>query len=211
MEFHLTDNADHPLEHEVVRVARSYLEKMQWPFARLPIRITFGVRTLPSQSAVNAEVIDGRLQGKATIFFNYVYLLQQEGLFIKDVVPHEIAHLLANAGAIRDGKRIKDHGNEWQRWLVSLTVEAIPKASGPGNIFDDRAIRLFSGGIPVKCACPSGTGFNVLPVTAENKLHEMICDKCETAYVKTGRDDMPSDVAMTYEYIANEQSRRRSA
>jgi predicted SprT family Zn-dependent metalloprotease len=210
MKFYVTDNADHPLEHEVVRVTKGYLDKMQWPFERLPVRIQFGIRTVPSQSLVTAELSNGRLRGKVSIFYNYLYLLQRESLFITEIVPHEVAHVLATAESLRNGTKIKEHGPEWQRWLMSLSINATPRASGPGDIFDDRAIRLFRGGIPVKCQCVGEDGFNVLPPSSEQKVHETTCGRCDTAYSRTGRDSMTPEVAAAYEYIANEQSCRNA-
>lgn len=210
MEFSLVDNADHPLEHEAARLTRAYLEKMSWPFDRMPVRIQFGVRTVSSQSMLNASLVDGRLHGKASLFFNYLYLLQQEGPFLENVVPHEVAHILASAEAQRKGVEIKEHGPEWQRWLMSLSINATPKSTGPGAIFDDRAIRLFKGGIPVHCQCEGDARFNVLPSTAEAKLGALSCDLCESLFVRTGRDEAPASILNQYEYIANEQSCRHA-
>lgn len=211
MTIFFAHNADHPLEEEVARVAQRYFENMSWPFDRLPISLDFKARTTPSDSRiVDHELRDVLLYGKVRLYYNYIFLIQNESAFIRHIVPHEIAHVFANAESLRRGTTIKEHGPEWQKWLATLSAEAIQAAKGPGDIFDDRAIRLFKGGVPIRCSCEGSQGFKVIAQSAESRLAEAVCLICESGYAKTGRDDAPADVMWFYDYLANETSVRVS-
>jgi predicted SprT family Zn-dependent metalloprotease len=204
-----THNADHPLEDEVARVVRRYFENMNWPFERLPIGIDFKARTTASDSRiVDYELRDVLLHGKVRIYFNFIFLLQNESAFIRHIVPHEVAHVFAQAESYRRGITIKEHGPEWQKWLATISADAIQAAKGPGDIFDDRSIRLFKGGTPIRCSCPGNDGYKVIAQSSEARLSEVVCPKCEVGYAKTGRDDAPPEVMCFYEYLANETSVR---
>lgn len=63
-------------------------------------------------------------RGRALVFMsvrlNGKMLLENEGEFMSDVIPHELAHLLT---ALRHGPSCKPHGREWQSMMRALGVE----------------------------------------------------------------------------------------
>lgn len=204
----LVHNADHPLEHEAVVRARAYLDKGRWPFHRIGVNVVFGVRPVPSDSRLKVEIENDRLVGTATLFLNFLFLMQDERAFLDHVVPHECAHLLAHAEAERKGNVIKEHGEEWLHWLLMLNPDALPTAKGAADAFDPRPARLFKGGVPAVCNCSGESAIEVFP--NEKAVLNGVCSQCESGYRKLERDALPKHTLIAYDYIVDEFSNRRA-
>jgi predicted SprT family Zn-dependent metalloprotease len=213
MEREVLHNADHPIEYEAVDLIIKYLSRARWPFERLPVMVTFGVRTEASQSQIDFDKDAGDsdlLRGKVRIYLNYLFLIKHEGIYLTDTLPHEVAHILTNAASQKMGKEVRDHGPEWTSWLYRLNSDALATCKGKGGFYDFRPIHLHKGGIPIQCDCNSEETFSVLSMKSESKLHDMVCKNCNGKYRKVERDDIPPGIIQDYEFLRNEQSNRRT-
>lgn len=201
----------HPLEQEAVEVATAHLRRLRWPFERIPVDFTFGLRTAASHSQFKEPVIrGGLLTARVSIFFNYLFVIQNERAFIEEVVPHELAHVFAQAEALRSSRTIKDHGNEWKGWLLTISSRATPR-SNMESLFDDRAFRLFKGGAAFRCKCPGDAGFHVVAAESAEKFAAASCKRCEAVYQPTEAETAPSQVLTYLDYVTSESKRRLSA
>lgn len=186
------DREVHPLEHEVVTLVESCLTSQRWPFERIPCRVSFDLRPgCPSRSMLKISARNGQgLQvGRVEAWFNLSYLHQNPGLFLNDIVPHESAHLLAEAEAEKKGNRIPAHGDEWKAWLARLSATATPKGYGWRGAFDDRPCLLAAGGVPHACMCAGDERYQFFPLRngppAEN------CDRCKQPFRHVPREQVP--------------------
>ena len=73
--------------------------------------------------------LKGAVAGQASasrwfVKYNFELYMQNKVDFINRTVPHEIAHLIANAIA---GRRVKPHGWEWRNVMVKLGVKDITR------------------------------------------------------------------------------------
>lgn len=94
---------------------------------------------LRGASAGVAELQANRLR------FNPILLVQNEEEFLHQVVPHEVAHLIAWH---LYGKRIKPHGKEWQQ--IMNNVFHLPPLTRHNFCIKQAARQFYIYG----CACP---------------------------------------------------------
>ncbi|SFC16014.1 SprT protein [Marinospirillum celere] len=134
-----------------------YLKSFPRPEVRLDLR---------GRSAGVAELNRNRLR------FNPVLLKENQEAFLSEVVPHEVAHLLAWQ---LHGRKIKPHGREWQQ-IMQQVFELKPKAT---HQFDTR--RSARQGYIYQCACPGKE--HALTVRRHNKIlrgQRYICRECNS-------------------------------
>ncbi|NLW05030.1 MAG: SprT family zinc-dependent metalloprotease [Pseudomonadaceae bacterium] len=93
---------------------------------------------LRGRSAGIAELQNNRLR------FNAVLLQENEVAFLAEVVPHEIAHLLAWKIY---GRNIRPHGNEWQQ-IMQQVFELSPSRTHRFDVQRSAKMGYFYG-----CAC----------------------------------------------------------
>lgn len=204
---------DHPFEVEAVRLTKQYIEKVKFPLSRINLEVIFDCKYAhPSWHQMKINLNENGLpEGEITVFYDLLNITQDPALFLNDIVPHELAHVLAYVEAFKNDIKIKDHGSEWQSWLLRLNSSAATSAKPGANIWDDRAIMLNKGGLCVKCKC-DGDGFSVLPSTraTENKLRnkDIVCSICNAPYVASNMDEMPEKVSQALDYIKQEKTRR---
>lgn len=192
-----------PLEHEVVRLVDRYLSTNGWNLARIPCFVEFGVRIrTPSDHELRLQGADGQgvPVGQLRLWYNFAYLHQRPGEFLYDIVAHQCAHVLTEYEAARDGREVALHGEEWASWLARLSFQARPEASGPGAIFDDRAIRLQKGGLPGRCRCEGIAGFRVLASVRRSGSDDS-CPDCRTAPRPVTPEDVPTSIAEEIRFI----------
>ena len=207
MDQRIIHNANHPIEKQVVNEMARILENHEWPFDRILVNVVFGLRSgYPSQCKINGGIREGQLHGEARVFFNYLYLMQKPSEFISEIIPHEAAHLFVKAHGISADNQYKEHGPEWKEKLYTISTEATPAAKGPGDIFDDRPIKLLKGGTPTVCGCEDP--YFIVGTMSEGKIGDLYCKQCDMVYRKISRDELPENTINQYEYIIDEQTKR---
>ena len=138
-----------------------------WPLNRVPVRVAFGLKAnVASRHKIgfDGKNCQGLPVGRAEAWFNLSYLHQNPKLILSDIVPHECAHLFAVAEAMRAGRKISEHGDEWKQWLSKLSASAMQKGYGWRGAFDDRACMLTKDGISYLCGCEGNSQFHILPL-----------------------------------------------
>ncbi len=199
----------HPYEKEVCALTKQIFKDNQWPFERLSVSVQFGLWvSLASKHDINFRLNQGTLIGECVIYYNYLYLIQKPKLFFTEVIPHEIAHILSKAEAIKREKSIELHGNEWKRWVIKINPNMSPKANWSAGTFDDRPLRLFKGGVPFRCECDIEHAVDIFINNNTEKAAAKVCSRCNHGFVKASYDDIPKIVIEAKEYIKNEQSKR---
>lgn len=206
MDSLITHNGSHPYELQAVSVCERHFKKCHWPFERLPLRISFGLRKCASQSKINAELKQGRLYGNASLFLNYLFLAQDEACFYAHVIPHEIAHLLANAESLRDGTDIKEHGLEWRNWLQRVNSATSKKTIPPGR-YRYLAIGIYKGEKILSCKCDSENRFIALSAKSLES-GDKSCNKCKAYYELIDYDRIPASIQADLDYITQEETSR---
>ncbi len=155
-------NGSHPHQHALqARIEQSYRlaeSRLGRRFARPEVTLT-----LRGQSAGVAHPGQNRLR------FNPVLLAENPAPFLAEVVPHEIAHLLAYA---LHG-RVRPHGREWQR-LMTEVFELPPRTRHPFDV-SSVAPKTF----PYRCRCQEHT----LTLRRHNKVQrgqaQYQCRRCQ--------------------------------
>ena len=184
-----------PLEHEVVRRSAELLERYGWPFGRIPVRIEFGIRVkVPSNHDLTFDGTNGRgeLVGRVRLWFNYLYLRQNVDVFYTDILPHEIAHLLAGLQAQSQNREIDQHGEEWQKFLLALSPGAHTKVNALLSLFDDRPIRIHKGEAPSECKCAGPARFGTFGVNAPRNKP---CKGCASIPKPIPLEQIPESIA----------------
>lgn len=182
-----------PLEHETVSLVEHCLRSQNWPFARMPVRVGFGLKPgSASRSKVDAAGKNGHgfPVGRVEVWYNLSYLHQNPKLFLSDIVAHECAHVLATAESLRAGRRISAHGEEWKRWLSKLSAVAMPKGYGWRGAFDDRVCLLAAGGVAYFCGgCEGDDRYHILSVKSGQPSTP--CERCRQALAPCPREGLP--------------------
>lgn len=141
----------------------------RWPRADGPIRVSFALR--------------GRTGGDAcartgTVRYNIDLLHRHGDDFLREIVPHEVAHLVA-ARAFPGRK--KPHGAEWKAVMAHFGVPA--RACHRFETTPSRAGQRFA----YKCLCPEP---HLLTPVAHRRIRRGIreyhCRRCGFALVWTG-------------------------
>ncbi|GAA5194057.1 SprT family zinc-dependent metalloprotease [Ferrimonas gelatinilytica] len=129
-------NTSHPQQpallariEQCYRLAESRLAR---PFARPEVLLT-----LRGQSAGVAHPLQNRLR------FNPVLLSENPEPFLTEVVPHEIAHLLAHTLY----GRVRPHGREWQ----ALMTNVFEQPARTRHAFDVSSVAPKT--FPYRCLC----------------------------------------------------------
>lgn len=102
--------------------------------------------------------------------FNRVLLQENEASFLQEVVPHEVAHLLAWK---LHGRNIRPHGPEWQQ-IMQQVFGLEPRRT---HVFDVR--RSARQDYVYTCACPGRE--HPLTLRRHNKIRQgqaYICVRC---------------------------------
>lgn len=130
---------------------------------------------LRGRSAGIAELQANRLR------FNAVLLAENEQAFLTEVVPHEVAHLLAWK---LYGRTIRPHGGEWQQ-IMQQVFQLTPSRT---HSFDVK--RSAKMGYLYSCACKDKE--HALTLKKHNWIvggRRYICLKCKSHLSFLGVDD----------------------
>ncbi|MCU7843062.1 MAG: SprT-like domain-containing protein [Candidatus Thiodiazotropha sp. (ex Monitilora ramsayi)] len=82
----------------------------------------------------------------ATIRYNLEILRENDQAFMRETVPHEVAHLVARQ---LYGSRIKPHGKEWRSIMQAFGAMAKRCHNFPINPLNTRKMRYY----PYRCSC----------------------------------------------------------
>lgn len=215
MEYRIKTDAVHPREQEVVRLVEDYLKRANFPLYRIAVSVLFSAGMVQfANHRLSLELEKGVPTGKVDLIYNALYLVQKPMDFYAHVVPHQVAHVLAEVAAFKQGKEIKEHGLEWVEWVTRLAPNAIPAKHGPGDVFDPRPILLDQGGIPViVTGCESPCHFDVVPqrkgIEVALRNGELTCSgECKKPYRVGSFNDVPPSVLQEAEYVRELKLRR---
>jgi len=99
--------------------------------------------------------------------------------FLRETVPHEVAHLLAH---VLHGSRIRPHGPEWQRLMTGL-FKLPPKRCHDYPVVAARRRTSYF----YKCACPVPVPFTAQRHAWVTKGRQYQCLRCGVLLRFTGR------------------------
>ena len=157
-------NAQINREAEIVREVDRLLLLKLFPSQRIwvDVRFDYGMAD-HSASKVTLLEINGDQHGIAEIRFQGLFIWQDFATFFKEVIPHEIAHVLLEVRCAERGMSVEQaHGDEWVDQVLDLNPDAEPAAKVKGE-FDERPIKLQKGGI----ACAVSYTHLTLPTNRE--------------------------------------------
>lgn len=198
-------NAQINREAEIVREVDRILRLRLFPWQRVwvDVRFDYGMAD-HSASKLTLLEINGEQHGIAEIRFQGLFIWQDFATFFKEVIPHEIAHVLLELRCAERGVTLeKAHGDEWVDLVLDLHPDAEPAAKVKGE-FDERPIKLHKGGIPCECDCDDLTAFVVMantPTTVMKlKNEDVCCQGCHSAYRRISKEKLPPELiaALTF-------------
>jgi SprT protein len=167
------------LKQEVEARVRAYREQALEHFGRtMP---TISVRfTDKGTAAGNAKLFR---DGSAIVTFSEPMLEHHGEEFMRETVPHEVAHIVAGVLARMDRKRIRPHGREWQ--AVMRTVFGVePERT---HSFDTSGCKVRrERKLPAFCECRQFTELGVRRL--KRCIREGVryrCPKCKTCIEPT--------------------------
>ncbi|MFC1665223.1 SprT-like domain-containing protein [Pseudomonadota bacterium] len=148
------------------------MAKKHWPDAVIPnIKSTFKLRGHAAGTACSVS---------NTIDYNFYLLDKYREAFINEIVPHEVAHIVASK--IYKGYR-RPHGPEWQ--AVVRFFGAIPRVTHSFETKTARRIKRY----PYLCGCDKPHLFTIRSHRrAQRKYVEYTCKVCKEilVYSRTG-------------------------
>jgi predicted SprT family Zn-dependent metalloprotease len=186
-------NAEYPRELYAAKVVNALLAQIKFPSHRVWVDLRFDyMLSEHSVSKIDVIQISGEAHGTVELRYQGLFLMQDFEAMVNEAVPHELAHVLHEIDAkINDFKVSKPHDDRWQDFFCTLAPNYEPLAKVKGN-FDDRAIRLLRGGLPVRCECGGDEEFNVLADSTANatklRNEELKCSACRFPYARAEAD-----------------------
>ena len=198
-------NAQINREAEIVREVDRLLLLKLFPSQRIwvDVRFDYGMAD-HSASKVTLLEINGDQHGIAEIRFQGLFIWQDFATFFKEVIPHEIAHVLLEVRCAERGMSVEQaHGDEWVDQVLDLNPDAEPAAKVKGE-FDERPIKLQKGGIACECDCDDLSAYVVLANTPTTlmklKNEDLSCKECHSAYRRISKEQLPAELvaALTF-------------
>ncbi|MEJ2692362.1 MAG: SprT-like domain-containing protein [Candidatus Thiodiazotropha sp.] len=120
-------------------------------------------------------------RGRGIIRYNRAMLAENGLAFIRQTVPHEVAHLVAG---IVHGRQIKPHGAEWRSIMALFGADAVRCHSFPVPSHQRRNMRYFF----YRCACRN----HRLSATRHNRSQAgvvYLCRSCGSPLSRSMADD----------------------
>lgn len=198
-------NAQVAREAEIVREVDRLLRLRLFPSERVwvDVRFDYGMAE-HSASKISLMQINGEVHGIAEIRFQGLFLWQDFPTFFNEVIPHELAHVLAEVRGAERGITVeKGHGDEWVELVLDINPDAEPAAKVKGN-FDDRPIKLHKGGISCECDCDGLAAFVVVANTPSTvmklKNEDLCCSECHSAYRRIQKDQWPVEIVSALKF-----------
>lgn len=203
-------NAEYAREIHAAKEVSRLLQKVGFPGENVWIDLRFDY-SLSDHSSSNLDVmvIRGEPHGIVKLNLQALFLMQDFEVMIKEVIPHELAHVLHGVKAKVDGVEIlKPHDDTWSEIFIDLVggfdqdVEPLAKVRGE---FDDRAVRLSKSGILVECECGDDESIDVIADTPGNSAklrnEELKCTTCKFPYVRFQGDSIPQRIAADLKFL----------
>ncbi len=168
--MHLFSNDQQLLLHLNIAI-EGYYQKAELFFKQAFIRPTVKI-DLKGLSAGTATPALNLLR------FNKELLLNNQQLFLKQTVPHEIAHLLAYQ---LFGQKIRPHGKEWQQ-IMSTVYQLSPERCHRYNVKRKPTVYYIYG-----CRCSNQHPLTIRRHNAIKKGKKYQCKHCQTIlyFIKT--------------------------
>ncbi len=184
-------NAQYPREIYAAREVSRLLQKVGFPGGDVWLDLRFDYALSEhSSSKLDVMLVRGEPHGTVDLCLHGLFLAQDFPAMVREVIPHELAHILDGLSARSNETEVqKPHGESWERIFERLTdgdpdIEPLPKVRAN---FDGRAVRLSKNGILAQCECGDDDSFEVFPRTNANtaKLQgeELKCSTCKYPYV----------------------------
>lgn len=193
-------------ELHAIALTERILRSLKFPEDRITPLVEFDyVLRECSTSSVKVEMIDRKLYGQAIIRYSGLALWQDPENFYKEVIPHEIAHIMDSLTQFKKGMEPEGgHGLAWAEW-VSRIDSSLLAGPAPTGQYDFRAVALQKGGIATKCECEGLEGIKVVSSNqrSRKKLSEGqdFCKYCDSAWVAISLRDLPDDLLIQVKYI----------
>lgn len=208
-------NADHPFEYHVLTLVEGYLSEFKFPADRISVVIEFTpVLTTWSKSKLELQMLGATPSGSVTVYYNSLFLMQDPLTFFEQVVAHEVAHVLNETAAFKQGVEISEHGVEWVDWLERISETAHPNASIVDCGFDARAVILKKGGVLAICQCESDSSYqahrNSGAKIAQLRQGEVACDQCGEPFRIAGVDELPPSIQADLKFISEDMKERNT-
>lgn len=200
-------NADSPLEDHAILLVERILSRLRFPAVRIKVDVHFDytLREFADHKLALDDGADTQLSGVVELRLNGLFLHQNPFEFYQECIPHELAHIFRALEATKQGVPLTSpHDIEWQRWLHKINSDASVSTAGP-DVFDSRAIRWYSGGVPCVCACSGESALEVFSYTRKSlsklKENEVKCKECEEPYELVSSDAIPEKVIKEVDFI----------
>lgn len=197
----------HPFEEEVATEIHRMVKRHNWPIDRAGLSVYFVMRQSEHSSSDVKEcrrVAPNQVTGWVRLWFNHLFLIQNPGLFLRQIVPHEMAHAWCKAQSVAKGEKPHNrHDNIYIARHQSLTQQPVKDHSELMSAFDTRALRLSQSGWPARCSCEGDAGFWVLKsTTAKHLSNEPIkCRRCGGEVAMVDDEQVPEAITTECQYI----------
>lgn len=211
----VSTNQCHPYELHAALLVEEILQRRSFPFKRISVEVTFSPTITTFAKHKNSIEMNGkRAEGKVTLIYNSLFLMQDPMSFFEQAVPHEVAHVLNELTAFAKGMEVQEHGLEWQDILGEISATAMPAASLPDCEFDVRPITLQAGGVLAECQCEGDERFHAYRNTGAKvgALRQGVeeCPQCGSLLQITDINAMSVGLRADLEFIQH-NLRERSA
>lgn len=203
----ITNNAIHPLEHEIVYRAIELFESQKFPATRINIEIEFKeAMSKPYSHAVKVAKELGKLHGTCNLRINTLSVMQDLNCMANELLCHEVAHILSIVESSNSGNSIKQHGLEWHHWFSNLTKSAVYDYEHETALMDFRGSILFSGGKFCVCGCSYSEMGKAVSLRSKGKLLELksnqiLCDICGMSYTAVPDSEIPKGLVDDIEFL----------
>lgn len=118
--------------------------------------------------------------GRWEIQLNTLMLAQYQHTFIQEVIPHELAHLIAFK---QFGNKISPHGKEWQ-WLMTMVFNCTPKRTHNFTVPTTNTHARFT----YSCLCQDHALSTVRHNRIQHQQTTYFCKKCRGPLVANKKE-----------------------
>lgn len=198
-------NAQFSREAEIVREIDRILRLHLFPSDRIWIDVRFDYG-MADHSSSKAELlsINGEIHGTVEIKLQGIYLWQDFQVFISEVIPHELAHVLIEVDCAMRGTKVeKPHDEAWCEKLSQIDPEVEPASKVKGE-FDERPVRAGKGGVVCACECGGVDAVSVFPNTPATAVklrnQELECTQCNSAYARLKPEEWPDEIRSAFKF-----------
>lgn len=180
---HLKEQAKVKIHELMHCAAKEFGADMPMPTCSFDLRGRVAGKALLGRMPVKSkDKVIGKTEPLFHVQFNAVLFMENVQLFLDDTIPHEVAHLVADA---LYGRRIAPHGHEWQS--VMHLFGSDPCALHNMDVTNARVHRLFEHA----CGCKT---YNLTSRRFKQALTGRLrCSLCKQPLFYTGRVKPPGE------------------